>query len=367
MYKTVKFLASRYWYLVFIWVSILTSLFIIYILPLVLPVTTLKDTKISGLILNNQVWEGKIEIVGDIIAFPNTEVVIKPGTEVIIRKNGDVNNFYIHPRMVKSGINIGERERDVAHGEPFWDENEKIQVRLARLTAVGTEDAFISVRSDDISGSRYDINLISIQSGALKYMRLSNYRRLEVGSQVIIERNDFSTTGECAICLDRGEQVIKNNTFKNGYNFYIVVGQSSVLIEDNTFLPGEGQGLLFSGDGSSTVRVKRNFFDIQGKNAIVVGSQQQGGYISDNLFNAGNIVLPCLSKVDIFNNIIKTQVMFKDSGTCKGVYTFGSNYWEILSSEQIINARIIGLQPNYQIKIPSFLKEPPSQVYQQKE
>lgn len=367
MYKTVKFLAKRYWYLVFIWVSVPASLFIVYILHLILPVTILKDTKTSGLIFNNQVWEGKIEIVGDIIAFPNTEVVIKPGTEVIIRKNGDINNFYIHPRMVKSGINTGERERDVAHGEPFWDENEKIQVRFSKLISEGTEDLPIIIRSNDTPGSRYDVNLISFNAGVLRFTRLSNYRRLEVGSQVVIERNDFSTTGECAICLDRGEQVIKNNTFKNGYNFYIVAGQSSVSIEDNTFLPGEGQGLLFSGNGSSTVRVKRNFFDIQGKNAIVVGSQQQGGYISDNLFNAGNIVLPCLSKVDIFNNIIKTQVMFKDSSTCKGIYTFGSNYWEILSSEQIINARIIGMQPNYQIKIPSFLKEPPTQVYQQKE
>lgn len=366
MSKTLKFLIKRYWYLIFIWIIILSSLFVVYVLPLILPVTSVKNTKISGLIFNNQVWEGRVEIVGDIIALPNTEITIRPGTEVIIRKSGDVNNFYIHPRLLKSGINTGERDKDVAHGEPFWDESEKIQVRLSKLTAVGTEDSFISIHSDDIEGSRYDINLISIPKGTIRYVRFANYRRLELGPKVIIERNDFSTTGECAICLDKGEQIIKGNTFKNGYNFYILIGQSSPLIEDNIFLPGEGQGLLFSGDGSSTVQVKRNFFDIQGKNAVVVSSQQQGGYISDNLFNAGNIVLPCLSKVDIFNNIIKTQVMFKGSGICQGIYTFGSNYWEILSSEQIIKARIIGAQPNYRIKIPSFLKELPTEVYRQK-
>lgn len=363
MNKKIRLLAKRYWYLEVIWILVLTPLFIMFVLPLLLPVSHLKDAKISGFIFNDQVWEGKIEIVGDVIALPNTEIVIKSGTEIKIKKSGDTNNFYIHPRMVKSGINTGERDKDVDHGEPFWDEKEKIQVRFNKLIAEGTEDFPITFRSDDNPGSRYDINLISFKKGVLRFTRLSNYRRMEVGSNVIIEKNDFSTTGECAICLERGEQKIKGNTFKNGYNFYILANESSALIENNIFLPGEGQGIHFSGNDSSVIQVKKNFFDIQGRDALVIRSFDEGGFISENLFNSGNIVLPCFSKVEIFNNIIKTQVIFKDSGNCKGVYTIGSNYWEILNAQDIIKARIVNTHPNFEVITPFFLKNPPEQVF----
>lgn len=358
--KIVFKLTRKYWYISIILILVAVTGLIVLVLPFVLP-KSIKSGDVSGIIFNNQVWTGDIRVVGDTIALPGTTIEVKPGTRIFISKNGDKSNFFILPWFTKFGINTGIHDRGVDKGEPFWDEREKVQLRLDNIHAIGTKDAPITISSNSHPGSRYDINLITFNRGEIEYTELSNYRQLEIGEHFRITNSKFSHTGDCAICLQFGTQTIKENEFREGLKYYIKVSQGAPKIDGNKFLTSDGDGVIFFGNKDSNIILRNNFFDMPSKVAVKISAVDEGGVISGNFFNGGNIELPCNNRADIVGNSIKVQIIFKDTyNNCLGEYLFGSNYWEILDSEAIINARIVGNTERYRVRIPDFLKTAPA-------
>lgn len=333
-----------------------------FILLRVLPIQRVSDTNISGIIIRNQVWEGTIRIIGDTVFLPGTRLEIKPGTKVLIIKEGDRFNLDFNPRHVLRGINTGPDDHGIIRGEPYWNEQEKVQVRFWSVYAMGTAAQPIEISSEDGSaGSPYDINLLTISRGSLSGVRLSNYRRLEIGPNVAIYDSQFTNTGNCAVCISYGEPLIFGNVFRNSRRFYISVGLASPKIEGNSFLQSEGGGLLFSGDKYSNLRVKNNLFNIPQKTAIEVAPEDEGGEISKNFFSAGTIQLPCNSKVFVVDNWIRGNVVFNNP-SCTGTYIFGSNYWETDDIGNVLQTRISGSTDKFKIEMPVILKQLPMGV-----
>lgn len=352
-------LSKKYWYLSIVLVLIFLIFVFIFILPFILP-KSVRSGEISGVIFNNQIWKGDINIVGDTIALPGTTIQIEPGSRILIAKNGDRFNFFVLPWFTKYGINTGIEDRGVDKGEPFWDENAKIQLRLDNVKINGTIDKPVVISSNSHPGSRYDINLISFNRGEISFADLSNYRQLEIGKEVKVKNSKLSHTGDCALCLQTGTQIITGNEFKDGLKHFIKVNEGESKIEDNRFLTSDGDGVMFFGGSDSRIILRNNFFDMPNRTAVKIDSVEQGGVISGNFFNGGNIELPCHSRVSLIDNFIKVQLVFKDIyNNCQGEYLIGSNYWEILDAQAIINARIVGHTEKYHVKIPNFLKSAP--------
>ena len=338
----------------FIFISLFCYLIIVF-LPEILP-TQIVTGEIRGIIFQNQVWKKEIIISGDLITLPNVKVIIEPGTKVVINKSGDKNNLDVLPWHLKNGINTGLEERGILKGEPFWDEKEKIMVLISNIYAKGEGDRITMMSSGD--GSPYDVNLIKIWNGEISEANFSNYRRLEVGRNVIIKNSSFENTGDCSICISSGNPLIEGNIFKKNKKNYINISNSSPLIKKNKFLEGEGDGILIESSRNGAVRIFENQFQIPSKKSIIVQADLPI-YISENDFGLGDIELPCRNQVRLINNIISGKIIFKNVGTCSGEYKILENYWEILNSESILNARIQGVTDKFKVEIPRILKNPP--------
>jgi hypothetical protein len=338
---------------------ILVILTVIFLLPNLLPPKIVKNGEINGLILRHQIWEGEIKIVGDTFSFPITHVTVTPGTKITIFKDNDRFNFAILPWYLKKGVNTKEKERDIETGEPFWDEAEKIQLRLTHLNAVGSEKNPIIITSDSSPGSRYDVNLIKISKGKLEFVNFSNYRRLEIGSRVLVSNSIFKNTGDCAICIRNGDPQVDKNTFSDSQKYFIDVSEGSPEIRDNKFLSSASDGIVFNGSRYSSILVHQNYFDMADRTSIRVLQMEEGGDIFKNYFNTGKIELPCSSKVKIEQNIINTQLIFKSLNICPQEYMLGENFWGISDIEQVLKARIVGLDNKTKVKILKVLDEEP--------
>lgn len=332
-----------------------------FILPKILP-TRIVLGEIRGLIFQNQIWKDEIFITGDLITFPGVKIIILPGAKIFISNSGDKNNIDFLPWHLKNGINTGPDERGVLNGEPFWDEKEKVKILISNLEAFGEKDAPIILTSLGGKGSPYDINLIKIQNGWISKVHFSNYRRLEIGPNVLVSDSFFSESGECSICISSGNPLVKRNTFKNNKRNFLNVENSSPLITENTFLESEGDGILFQLSQINQIRVFNNTFQMPSKKAIKIDSINQEGSISGNNFILGDIRLPCSSKVRMVNNLIRGKVLFFSSGGCSGEYILLENYWEIMDIGSILNARVSGTTDHFSVKIPRILKSPPKGI-----
>lgn len=326
--------------------------------PRILPIKKASG-EIRGIIFQNQLWYGNIYITGDLITLPNVQIDVKAGTKIFINKNGDKNNFDLFPWHLKNGININEKYHGILTGEPFWDEKEKIQIHFSQLNAKGTDVAPIIFTSAGENGSPYDINLINIQDGELENVEFSNYRRLEIGPEVKLIKSNFENSGDCAVCISRGSPLVLNNTFKRGRSNYIKIISSDPVIKGNRFLESEGDGILIESSVESSIRIFENIFQMPSRRAIKVESAGVRADIFENNFILGDIQLPCNNNVRLFNNLIKVNIVFVSFGGCSGEYTISSNYWEIMSSKDILNARISGESDKFKVKIPRILKTPP--------
>ena len=235
-----------------VWILVLPIFFIwlgaYLILPKILP-TKLVTGEIRGLIFQNQIWSGTIFITGDLVTLPNVQITIKSGTRIYINKNGDKNNLDYIPWHLDHGVNTGLDNRGILKGEPFWDEGEKVQIRISNLVALGNSENKIIVTSAPGEGSPYDVNLIKIQSGELSNVKFSNYRRLEIGSDVKVIQSSFENSGDCAICISNGSPLILNNIFKKGKRNYLESQNGDPLIKGNEFLESEGDGILIGESG----------------------------------------------------------------------------------------------------------------------
>lgn len=345
-------------------VLLLSVTTVLVVLPKLVPTKHLSNTEVYGLIIGNQVWEGTIRIKGDVITLATTSIVLKPGTKVLVATGGDRSNLDFLPWHKKSGINTTATEGGVRVGEPFWDENQKIQVHFSRLTALGTKEQPIIITSESISGSPYDFNSITIGQGVLTNIVASNYRRLEIGEKVIIRDSHFKNTGECSICVGRGSPVMMDNIFENSLRESIWVNKASPKISNNLFNNLVGAGIRINSQIIGQPNISQNSFEMPGNLAIDIlsGEEIEGGVISFNYFSGNSLIrLPCDSKIKIVQNSLLGLFEFM-VGSCNRSYTFGSNFWGTDDIKVVLNEKIINKEKRFQILIPFLLKEPPQNV-----
>lgn len=355
---------KMHWFLKLFTIFFVLGLFftICIILNNILPTEVIKDKEIRGLIFENQIWQGDVWIAGDLIALPTTTITITPGTRVFIARQNDKNNFDFLPWHLKNGVNVGLADHGVLRGEPFWDEGQKVQVRLWNVIAKGNSQNPIVISSDSPFGSPFDINLIRIQLGNFENVSVSNYRRLEIGPDVLIKNSSFKNTGECAICISRGMPSIEGNSFEQSQRFYINVNLASPFINENKFLSSDGDGIFYAGINQSEIKIKKNIFNMPNKKAIVVNVGNIGGSIEQNLFNTGDLEIPCNGKINFISNNIKSRIIFKSSESCKGEYPIGANFWDTTDINLVRATKFIGLTKDFKVNVPFILEKSPLEV-----
>lgn len=355
-----------HWFFKVIFVAtifILLWLLIFIILPKILPTQTISNSKISGFIIRNQVWEGTIRIVGDTFSAKSTKITIKPGTQILVAINNDKFNLDYLPWHLKEGVNTLKNEQGIRVGEPFWNEKAKIQLHLSNVFALGTKEQPIIIKSDAESVSPYDFNILQIENGVLSNVIASNYRRFEAGSGITIRDSTFKNIGECAICLNYGEPNIINNIFGDIFREAIWVSSSSPKIENNLFANLIGDGIRIDPQRIGAPKILHNTFEMPSHLAIdiLTGDEQEAGIISNNKFSGNSrITLPCDSKITFLQNEILSFINFK-TGSCAGSYTFSENYWGVDDIKIILSERI-NKEKQFQILIPQILKVAPQEV-----
>lgn len=326
------------------------------------PAAKVSDTSKSGIIWQNEVWSGTIKINGDLLSLPGIRVDVTPGTQILVANHGDKSNFDLIPAHQKFGVNdTGITLEQVRQGEPFLDEGQKISIRLGRFYANGTKNQPILFTSDTVSKSPYDFNKIYIGQGTMSYIHFAAFRRLEIGSDVTIRDSIFTDIGECAVCIYKGAPTILNNVFTKSLRDHIWVLQASPRIINNLFLPIDGSAIVIDPKKRGAPNILNNEFQNPQGSAVkfLSGDEKTGGVLAKNLFAAGDIRLPCDSRVLILQNHIKSNIKFEKSGNCVGNFHLGLNYWEIFAPEQVISARIYGTEPGFKTELNGVLSTPP--------
>jgi len=339
-------------------------LLINYVLPKLLPVSYKSNVQISGLLVRNQVWEGDIKITGDVMTLLGTKITIKPGTKITVSINNDSSNMDYLPWHLRSGVNTEKPYHGINTGEPFWDEAEKIQIHLSSLDAVGTKQQPIIFKSDSANGSPYDFNTIEVKKGVIAFADLSNYRRLEIGSDVTIRNSRFFNIGECGVCIYTGSPSVINNTFENILRESIYILKASPRITDNLFINLTGAAIRIDSRRFASPIISYNTFETPQQLTIDVlsGGEVSSGVISFNYF-AGNtqLNLACDSKIRISQNIILGQIRFQSPG-CGGSYVFGPNHWGSSNLNGVYKSSLTNIDSNFKVVIPTILKQVPERA-----
>jgi hypothetical protein len=335
-----------------------------YGIAFIMPSKNVANAAISGLLVRNQIWEGEIEIVGDIMTTPGTKVTIKPGTIVKIQPIGDKFNFHFWPWQLRSGINTGESYHGINTNEPFLDEREKIQVNFSHLEAIGTKQQPIYFRSASVNPSRYDINLISVKHGIIASTMLSHYRRLEIANDVSVRDSVLREVGECAVCIKYGQPSVINNIFEQALRQSVWVEGGNPRIVDNLFSNLNGQGVVVDPMRLGSPVISNNVFEMPGREALVLltGLETNPGEVQLNRFSGNSVLkIACDSQIKLSQNSILGQVSFIGNG-CGGEYTFGPNFWSVNDVRTILQERILNKDKEFTIKIPTVLTVPPMGV-----
>lgn len=342
-----------------------TVAFILFIRPKLLSVKEIKNSEKYGIIWQNENWGGVVRITGDILALPGARIDVLPGTKILIANQRDKSNMDFIPIHLKSGVN-GEPQEifGIKHGEAFLDEGQKISVRIFKFYAKGTKLQPIIITSDTDTKSPYDVNTIWINSGILSNVSLSSFRRLEIGPNVIVADSFMSDIGECGVCIERGRPQVLNNIFNGTLRDYIWVNKASPLISGNNFLPTRGNGIVVDPKRLGSPKILKNEFQLPEYSSVLflTGAEKTGATVENNLFAAGDITIPCDSRINLRNNHIKSNLRFLKSGNCVGEFKVGANYWEMNSEENIIQEKIIDKEPEFQIFLKDVLKNPPGDI-----
>ncbi len=356
-----------HWFLK-LWIVILIITFflgfVLFISPKLLPENLISNSEKYGIIWSDERWSGEIRITGDILTVPGATITVTPGTKILIENSGDRSNMDLIPIHNRSGVNDSpETMGDIRHGEPFLDEGQKISLRIFKMLALGTKEQPIIINSAAINKSPYDIDTISIRNGILSNVYLSHYRKLAVGS-VIIKHALFTEVGECSVCASKASPTISESVFDKSLRNYIFIVRGSPTIDHNLFFPIKGNGIEIDPQRVGSPKIFNNEFQIPGQSAIslLTGGEKNGGVISNNLFAAGDISIPCDSKVRIFDNHIKSNLNFIKSGNCNGEYHIGLNYWEINNPQNVVKERVIGTEPKFKVLIDGVLAQSPKNV-----
>lgn len=364
-------LYNMHWFLklcIIFFAITLAAFFLIGVRPKLVPASKVSNTEKFGVIWQNEVWSGTIRITGDLISLPGIRIDVTPGTQILVVNHGDKSNFDLIPSHQKSGVNSsGVTLEQIRPGEPFLDEGQKISIRLARFYANGIKGQPITITSDAQNRSPYDFNKILVSAGTMSNMHFSAFRRLEIGSNVTVRDSTFTDIGECAVCTSRGAPTVLNNVFIKSLRDHIWASGSSPRITNNLFLPIKGNSIILDPKGKGHPQILHNEFQNPDGAAVFLlsGGEKVGGVIVQNVFAAGNIRLPCDSKVQIFQNHIKSNISFEKSGNCVGDFQIGLNYWEIPTADLVVKARMIGIEPSFKIILAGILRVPSQGVGRQ--
>ncbi len=359
-----KYLPKIHWFLRFCLIAFCLALIwftVAYIIPKILPIGKVSDTEKFGFVVRNEQWSGTIKITGDIWALPGTVVTIEPGARILVADQKDRSNMHFFPADLRSGLNTKEESFGVKNGELFWDEGQNISLSFAKLYALGTKEQPIIIKSDvEYSPSPYDYNLFSMDSGVFSNVKMSDYRKFQIGDDVAIRDSEFKNVGECAICVEYSKPSILNNIFENSLREYIWIKGGSPKISDNWFMASKGKGILIDPQRIGTPLIYYNNFEMPGQVAIefLGGDEKNGGAISFNNFAGASIIqIPCDSRIKLIQNLIKGVVKFSHSGNCVGNFTIGPNYWQTTDKKAILEGRIVDKEKGFNVLLPLILDE----------
>jgi len=248
------------------------------------PTTTPVVNKTThGHIQTDEIWQGEIHIVGDIIVEEGVTLTIEPGTIVYIAAHQDVENLFDDPFNLKIGIKQEDNtDGGVHYGEPYRDEGHNISIVIfGNLNAVGTSEQIITITSDSENPTIYDWNNFGINAGKISYALIEYYRTLDLGNNVELSHSEMRHVGECAVCANSSGLVEENHIWDAGHElidihhnsptiinnllgpypirFAIILDGGSPIIKGNTFNECGG-GILIISPSTPTIE-NNNFVD----------------------------------------------------------------------------------------------------------
>jgi len=207
-----------------------------------------------GEIIQDEIWEGKFVVAGDIIVVPGVTLRVMPGTVVKIAANQDRNNLFDSPFDMKIGIqNESTNINGVHFGEPYRDEGHHISIRIeGTLIAVGTPDNMITFTSDNPNPGIYDWGHFEFAHGILSFSIVEYYRVLGPGGGTEVSHNILQHIGECGVCAN-SSVIVEDNTISYAGHELVDMHQSSPVIQNNILGPNPNHAGIVIDGGSPQI------------------------------------------------------------------------------------------------------------------
>lgn len=211
-----------------------------------------------GRIRQDEIWRGKIHIIGDIIVEEGFTLTIEPGTRVLIAANQDVENLFDQPFDMQQGIRQEHPDEDpyyrgVHFGEPFRDEGNHISIRIhGTLHAVGTPEQMITITSDSPTPGIYDWNSFQFDHGIFSYSIMEYYRHFDPGNGTVVSHNILRHVGECAVCAN-SSVVVENNMIYDAGHELVDMHNAFPTIRNNTIGPNKNRPCVIIDGGSPLI------------------------------------------------------------------------------------------------------------------
>lgn len=315
-----------------------------------------EDTEKFGVISNSETWSGVVQVTGDILVEDDVTLTILPGTKVLISANSDKSNMFgkgaceegdIKDFDMLKGINEEwENKCGVHKGEPFRDEGNHITIQIdGKLHAVGNSDKPIIIESDAETPGRYDWNHFIIHNGILSYTQVSNYRAMEIGSNVVIDHNTLSNVGECGLGIYVDNVTIEYNKIYDAGHELIDMGLASPTIRYNILGPNPAHAGIVINGGNPIIE-HNHFIETGGMITIVEGTENP--IIMYNTFEKdGALMLGCASG-KIENNNIYCTILTRNNCPVESL-DLSNNYWGTTDKELLYRRLVEPDDPDLKI------------------
>lgn len=318
-------------------ISAFVTIGIIFICGCTQQIEEKEDTEKFGVISNNETWSGVVQVTGDIIVEDGVTLTILSGTKVLISANSDKSNMFgkdaceeVEDFDMLKGINEEwENKCGVHKGEPFRDEGNHITIQIeGKLHAVGNSDKPIIIESDAETPGRYDWNYFMICNGILSYTQVSNYRAMEIGSNVVMDHNTLSNIGECGLCIYVDNVIEYNKIYDAGHEL-IGIGSASPTIRYNILGPNPAHAGIVIAGGNPII--EHNHFVETGAMIIILEGTENPIIMYNTFEKEGALMLGCASG-KIENNNIYCTILSPNNCPVESL-DLSNNYWGTTDKE----------------------------------